>query len=542
MKTLGFRSTLFACVVGCMAFASCSEKEDDMIQGAVSLDVAAATFPEDAQVRAASLVLSGNGGTVTVPVKAGLPDGMSAQYTVTIADAPVWCRTSMEGSMLTVVVDKSTETSGRVASMEIAAVATGAEIRPLTVSVQQGEKVIPSGNVDFNTAAMEAPANATYTNGVVDLTYVGGKIVLPVINTLEEQIDVEYTVEGTLPEWCTAVIADGKLVIEAEPSVTPTVDQAAITVAGKGKTETVNLMAATVKVNRAPFTSAMPMVLVKAGTYTMGDGVTWRKIWDEGGYTQIGREIAPSSNYYKYPVTLDAFYIATTEITQKLYQQVMGKNPSDAKFTGDNYPVININWSDACEFCNALSEKEGLTLAYTKGEIIEIPDPWGWGPSVKIQDYKIVEGANGYRLATSAEWEFAAKGGNAGVGNPTVYAGGNEEDDVLWYQENSKVNGSEALHEIAQKRPNALGLYDMSGNVAEWVYDWGTEYADREARAAITGVTNPTGPEWKEGMDDKVARGGSYRDYDSKCYVYNETNTAADVKSGMGIRVVRSVK
>ena len=541
MKTLGFRSTVFALVAGCIAFTSCKDEEENLIQGTVAMDVTSAIIPTDAQIRAAAIVFSGNGGTATVPVTAGLPDGMAAQYNVTVADNPVWCKATITGSTLTVVVDKSAETTGRIASMEIAAVATGAEIRSLTVSVQQGEKVIPSGDVTFDAAAMEAPESAVYTNGVIDLTYAGGKVVLPIGNTLAEPVEVEYAVEGTLPAWCAASVVDGKLVIEADPSTVATVDQAAITVTGKGKTETVNLVGATVKVNRAPFTSAMPMVYVKGGTYQMGDGCVWEAIWDEGGYTQIGRNVKPAKNYYKYPVTVNGFYIATTEISQKLYQQVMGENPVK-DFVGDNYPVMNIDWSMACEFCNKLSEKEGLTPAYQKGEVIVIEDPWGWGPGTKIQEYLMVPDANGYRLATSAEWEFAAKGGNEGCQNLTIYAGGNEEDDVLWFKDNSKINNKESLHEMAQKKPNVLGLYDMSGNVAEWVYDWGTKYADRDARAATVSAENPTGPEWKSGMDEKVARGGSYRDYESKCYNHTETNTSADTKQAMGIRVVRSVK
>lgn len=541
MKTNRIMGAILTLAVGFVSLTSCSEKDDETIKGAVALDVNAAIMPETAQVRPGAIVVDGKGGTVTVPVTAGLPDGMSAQFSVTVANAPIWCHASIEGSILTVVVDKSDESAGRIASVEVSAVATGAEITPLTVSVQQGEKVIPSGEISFDASAIEMPANASYVNGVVDLTYAGGAVSIPVSNTLTEPVEVEYSIDGELPAWCAAAITDGKLVVEVEPSVVATVDQAVITVKGTGKTETVNLLAGTFRINRAPFTSAMPMVLVKGGTYTMGAGLSWVALWDESGYIQVGRELQPSKNYYEYPVTLDPFYIATTEITQKLYTQVMGENPVK-DFVGDNYPVININWSMACEFCNKLSEKEGLTPAYLKGEIIEIPDPWGWGPGTKIQDYKIVEDANGYRLATSAEWEFAAKGGNEGINNMTVYAGGNEEDDVLWFIDNSKINNKESLHEVAQKRPNALGLYDMSGNAAEWAYDWGTKYSDRDARASITSAVNPIGPEWKSGMDEKVARGGSYRDYVSKCTLYTETSTAADVTSGMGIRVVRSVK
>lgn len=139
------------------------------------------------------------------------------------------------------------------------------------------------------------------------------------------------------------------------------------------------------------------------------------------------------------------YSILKTEVTQELYESVMGDNPS--KFNGEkNLPVEKVIWYDAVEFCNRLSKKAGLEPAYSiNGSSVE------WNRN-----------ASGYRLPTVEEWQYAAKGGQ-----DYKYSGSDKLDVVGWYKDNSESK----THPVAQKVPNGYGLYDMSGNVAELCWD-----------------------------------------------------------------------
>jgi formylglycine-generating enzyme required for sulfatase activity len=179
------------------------------------------------------------------------------------------------------------------------------------------------------------------------------------------------------------------------------------------------------------------MLRVQGGTFWMGS-----------------REGAYGANEAAHRATVDSFYISETEVTQALWKEVMGNNPS--QFPGDDRPVENISWLDAVRFCNALSERERLSPAYTiNGNAVT------WDRS-----------AGGYRLPTEAEWEFAARGGQRGAmgAEPlekVYYAGGTDAMELGWYDKNS----GRASKPVAGKAPNELGLYDMSGNVWEWCWD-----------------------------------------------------------------------
>ena len=196
----------------------------------------------------------------------------------------------------------------------------------------------------------------------------------------------------------------------------------------------------------------------------------------EGGIFQMGNASGGGNDERPvHTVTVKSFSMGKYEVTQKEYQEIMGTNPSN--FKGDNRPVERVSWFDAVEYCNRRSVKEGLTPAYG-----------GSGNSITC-DWN----ANGYRLPTEAEWEYAAKGGNK---DPMVYehSGSNSAGTVAWYKDNS--GGS--TQPVGGKAPNSLGLYDMSGNVWEWCWDWYGSYSSG----------SQTDPRGASSGSDRVSRGG----------------------------------
>ncbi|WP_344162873.1 formylglycine-generating enzyme family protein [Nocardiopsis rhodophaea] len=144
-----------------------------------------------------------------------------------------------------------------------------------------------------------------------------------------------------------------------------------------------------------------------------------------------------------WPVDVAAFQMAAFPVTQSLYAQVIGQRPSTAR--GDQLPVESVSWEDAVQFCNALSQREGLMPAYR----FHADDTAEWDVS-----------ADGYRLPTEAEWEHACRAGTTGPRYGQL-------DEVAWYRGNSHGQ----IHPVGGKQPNAWGLYDVLGNVWNWCWD-----------------------------------------------------------------------
>jgi len=252
------------------------------------------------------------------------------------------------------------------------------------------------------------------------------------------------------------------------------------------------------------------MVLVQGGTFQMGN-----TRGNSEGYSD-------EKPVHTVKLTYD-YYIGKYEVTFNEYDaycEDTGKNkPSDRNWGRGNRPVIYVSWNDAIKYCNWLSESEGLSKAYdSSGNLLD-------KNGRQTTDITQVEG---YRLPTEAEWEYAARGGHKSTSD-FEYAGSNTFTNVVWYWNNS----SSKTHEVGQKTPNELGLYDMSGNVWEWCHDWYANYPS-------TTKTNPTGP---SSTSFRVFRGGSWSDFASLCRVANRHDDVPDNSYNiLGLRIARTQK
>lgn len=243
------------------------------------------------------------------------------------------------------------------------------------------------------------------------------------------------------------------------------------------------------------------MVLVKSGNFKMGN--------DSGS----------SDERPVHLVCLSSFYIGRYLVTQQLWQQVMGNNPSSYK--GENLPVDNISWFDCISFCNKLSVLEGFEECY----------------SINGDHVSILPDKHGYRLPTEAEWEYAARGGTNR--NTFIYSGSNSLKEVGWYVENSNLGIKSFLpqksHPVGSLKPNELGIYDMSGNVCEWCWDWYEVYSYKIS-------TNPSGP---NNGSSRIYRGGRWSDSATKCRISYRNCTSPSGRNdyvGIGLRLVYVAK
>ncbi len=235
-------------------------------------------------------------------------------------------------------------------------------------------------------------------------------------------------------------------------------------------------------------------------------------------------------------ITISSFYISKYEVTQVEYEAIIGSNPALDNGVGDNYPVHDVSWFDAIKYCNLRSMEEELTPCYSYDDNGSDPAQWpnGWNTSSYNHNYVYCDfSANGYRLPTEMEWMFAAKGGNMTpeVGYP-IYSGTSvlsELANYAWYLDNNDPDGTKP---VGTKNYNLLGLYDMSGNVAELCWDKHRPLTEGEQ-------TDPVGPDTGT---SRITRGGSFYNSATICQVnYRSHQIATFATSSLGFRLVRSL-
>ena len=252
-------------------------------------------------------------------------------------------------------------------------------------------------------------------------------------------------------------------------------------------------------------------ILVEGGTFSMGspDSEAWR-----------------SDDETQHTVTVSDFYMGAYEVTQAEYQAVTGSNPS--AFSGEDLPVETVSWLDAITYCNARSQMEGLEPAYTIG-----------GQAVTWN-----RSANGYRLPTEAEWEYACRAGTETPFNTETSISAEESnywghypyliEDNYFNQSNLETRPGvyrETTVAVGSFQPNAWGFYDMHGNVGEWVWDYYGDYN-------IEAQTDPAGPD--SGVM-RVNRGGGWNDFAKNLRsAYRATLPQDSAVFNVGFRLVRN--
>ena len=271
--------------------------------------------------------------------------------------------------------------------------------------------------------------------------------------------------------------------------------------------------------------------------------INYDMIWIPAGSFEIGKELNPlppvdNPSYHPdwnymldipntHQVTFSrGFWLGKHHVTQLEWKNVMGYLPDlvekNTLFKGDDFPIYYISWYEAIEFCNRLSRHERLTPAYTIHREQNDPnntdssDPLKW---LVIQN----PAANGYCLPTEAQWEYAAKGANRG--DTFTYSGSNQINNIAVWSGNS--GGGPSV--VGTRNPNGLGLFDMTGNVSEWCWDWYGNYisgAKINPAGAISGNT-------------RVRRGGSWNDSRDIRSIYRDSRSPDSRADDIGFRVVK---
>jgi formylglycine-generating enzyme required for sulfatase activity len=274
--------------------------------------------------------------------------------------------------------------------------------------------------------------------------------------------------------------------------------------------------------------SGLVMIAFAIGTFSC----TQKQLKDDTFVLVEGGSCRNSkSNLYNQNISVADFYMGKFEVTQKEWADVMENNPS--KFKGENLPMESVSWYECIVYCNKRSMKEGLPPFYhIHDDSVDVLNMSNFD-SVKWL-VTVDPNSNGYRLPTEVEWEYAASGGR--FTKNYTYSGSDDIDEVAWYWKNSgdtiltvawnwsvlQENGN-MPHPSGQKKPNELGIYDMSGNVREWCQDW---YQDIETKPGFA----------------RSQRGGGWMGAEYRCESSDRHSFEASGKGpDQGFRVCRSI-
>ena len=370
---------------------------------------------------------------------------ISSNTSWVVSSDQTWCSVSPtsgsnDGSV-TVKVEENTSTAERTAT--------------ITVKSEAGEKTVK---------VKQSGVAATLTLDASSLEFAAGSG----SKMFRINSNTAWAVSSN-QSWCSVNPTSGN----GDGSVTVSVDENTST---SSRTATITIESATITRTLAVTQSGVEPPASQDRTFTVG-GVQFKMIYVEGGTFTMGATSEQGDDAYDrekptHTVTLSSFSIGETEVTQALWQAVMGQKPtSDGSQwygLGAKYPAYYVSWNDCQDFISKLNA---------------------------------ITGEN-FRLPTEAEWEYAARGGNKSRGYK--YAGSNTIGNVAWYYDNSYALGSSnanyGTHNVGTKQANELGLFDMSGNVWEWCQDWYGDYSS-------SSLTNPTGP---SSGNSRVYRGGSW--------------------------------